>query len=271
MSAASPNKQNNSNIRQHHHHHHSTKNAEGNVDNDSFTTTSSMAPGEYEERQQAAFAGFSSSPNNNNNNHNPTSSNNFGDYQNNSFAAFRGEAPSLPKEVSATFVNLSRVTRSQDECNESYNKMSKFYDFMTSSSERKFTDVGLEQLDVKLGERILDLGCGTGYATSKIAQKVGSPSQNPNASVIGVDTSQGMLDQSKTRLEKEKLHDRTTLLCCNALQLPFANNTFDGVFLSFVVELFDNDQIAVLLAEVLRVLKPNGRFTVVALVRKVEK
>ncbi len=149
--------------------------------------------------------------------------------------------------------------------------MSKFYDFLTGSSEREFTSVGIEQMDIKPGERILDLGCGTGFATAKIAEKVGSPAANPNASVIGVDISQGMLDQAKSRLEKEKLLDRATLLNCNALQLPFASNTFDGVLLSFVVELFDNEQIPALLAEVLRVLKPNGRVTFVCLVRKVEK
>ncbi len=86
-----------------------------------------------------------------------------------------------------------------------------------------------------------------------------------NGKVYGIDISSGMLAVSRRRLEKAGLWDNVELTCDDALQMPYAENQFDAVFLSFVLELFDTPEIPKLLAEIMRVLRPNGRLGVISM------
>ena len=52
---------------------------------------------------------------------------------------------------------ISRVVRSKEEAKLSYNRMSRWYDWM-ASSEKKYRDLGLEKLNAQPGERILEIG-----------------------------------------------------------------------------------------------------------------
>ncbi len=63
------------------------------------------------------------------------------------------------------------------------------------------TDLLLEALDLKAGESVADIGCGTGYFAERMARKVG-----PDGVVYGVDIQQEMLDlmQRKMRLKQIK-------------------------------------------------------------------
>ena len=62
---------------------------------------------------------------------------------------------------------------SHDDAKNSYNKISKWYDLLSSRSEKKFIDTGLQKLNVKKGDVVLEIGFGTGYAILKMARSVG--------------------------------------------------------------------------------------------------
>ncbi len=156
--------------------------------------------------------------------------------------------------------NISRVYRSKAQAKESYDRFSRFYDFFAGPFERKYRDKTLKYLDVKEGETVLEVGFGTGYSLEQIAKRVGETGQ-----AYGIDISSGMLEVTKKRLKKAGLAERVELHCGDASSLPFEDNKFDAVFMSFTLELFDTPEIPKVLNEIKRVLKPSGRLGVVSM------
>lgn len=74
-----------------------------------------------------------------------------------------------------------------------------------------------------------------------------------------------MLEVTKKRLKMAGLAERVKLHCGDASSLPFEDNKFDAVFMSFTLELFDTPEITKVLNEIKRVLKQNGRLGVVSM------
>lgn len=112
---------------------------------------------------------------------------------------------------------------------------------------------------VEPGEIILEIGFGTGYALSRIAAKTGG-----NGKVCGIDISPKMLELTKAKLIKKKIPGQVKLICGDAVRLPYPDNRFDAVFMSFTLELFDIPEIPLVLKEAKRVLKPGGRLIVLS-------
>jgi len=154
------------------------------------------------------------------------------------------------------------VCRSKREAKQFYDRISRFYDYLTRAPERKYVEIALELLSVQEGETVLEIGFGTGYCLKWIAQCVGQTGK-----AYGIDISSGMLEVTKRRLEKARLIDRVELYCGDAAKLPLDENTFDAAFMSFTLELFDTPEIPKVLAEVKRVLRPTGRLGVVSMSR----
>lgn len=155
---------------------------------------------------------------------------------------------------------ISRVTRTKEEAKVSYDKLSPWYDVLVGRSERRFKYEGLHQLGVTEGEKVLEIGFGTGECTLAIAESVGNTGK-----VYGIDISEGMLNHSHSRIEKAGLSNIVELRCGDATKLPFETNFFDAVFTSFTLELFDTPEISTVLHECHRVLKSGGRICVVAM------
>ncbi len=76
-----------------------------------------------------------------------------------------------------------------------------------------------------------------------------------------------MLQIARSRIEKKDLIGRVSLLQCDADHIPFKAETFDGIFMSFTLELFDTPEIPVVLEELILALRPGGRICVVSLSR----
>ena len=154
--------------------------------------------------------------------------------------------------------NFSRVNRSLAKAGKYYSRLAPWYDLL-ASSEKRFIRRGLELLDPKPGQWILEIGFGTGYAQERIIPIL------ENGFSAAVDLSLGMADQAHKKLRIAGFLDRSGLAISDSLPLPFSPNTFDSLFSSFTLELFDTPQLPVVLTECRRVLKPGGTLVIVSL------
>ena len=152
-----------------------------------------------------------------------------------------------------------RVLQAKSETKAFYNKIAHVYDLLAEHSERPMREAGLKMLAAAPGERVLEIGFGTGHILVELAKAVG-----PTGKVFGIDLSENMLAQAKDLLERENLGERASLECCDAEKLPYSDGSMDGVFMCFTLELFDTPDIPKVLAECKRVLRPAGRIVVVA-------
>lgn len=105
------------------------------------------------------------------------------------------------------------------------------------------------------GEKVLDVGCGTGRLT------FGATEQAPAAELHGIDASPEMIEvaRRKARGKKADIDFRIAVI----EDLPFADGEFDLVLSGFMLHHLPDDVKKSGIAEVARVLKPGGRFVAV--------
>jgi demethylmenaquinone methyltransferase/2-methoxy-6-polyprenyl-1,4-benzoquinol methylase len=158
---------------------------------------------------------------------------------------------------------IDRVLLSRAEVQANYDRISGWYDILEGMWETKARKSGLQQFGARAGERHLEVGIGTGHSAVTLANSV-----TGSGHIYGLDLSPRMIRKSKTRLSQNTLSVRTSLTRGDAIQLPFKDESFDGIFMSFVLELFDTPEIPRVLAECYRVLYPQkGRICVVSLTK----
>ncbi len=167
---------------------------------------------------------------------------------------------SLPYEP-----GVLRVLQTKEVTREYYNKIAKVYDLLSEEAEKPMREAGLKQLAARPGERILEIGFGTGHCLVEIAKAVG-----PQGKVFGIDIADGMVNLAQQLLEREGLAARARIERGDAEQLPYDADLLDGIFFSFTLELFDTPELPTVLAECRRVLRSGGRLVVVAVSREGE-
>lgn len=101
-------------------------------------------------------------------------------------------------------------------------------------------------------EHLLDVATGTADLAILASKHV--------PRVTGVDISEGMLSHGRTKVARRGLHDRVVLQRADSASLPFEDATFDAVTVAFGVRNFEELERGI--AEMRRVLKPNGRLFV---------
>lgn len=156
---------------------------------------------------------------------------------------------------------IDRVTRTRAEARANYDRLSGAYELVTGRFEAPHRERGLELLASQPGERVLEIGFGTGTCLVALGRAVG-----PRGMVKGVDLSPGMLAVARRRVEAAGLQAVVELTNGDAAALPWPDAHFDAVFSSFVLELFDTPELPTVLAEWRRVLRDGGRLGLVSLV-----
>ena len=97
---------------------------------------------------------------------------------------------------------------------------------------------------------ILDVGCGIGGSTRRLAHETG-------CRVTGIDLSDEYIDTAQRLTQLLNMEERVAFYAASALDLPFDDHSFDGVW-SIQMNMNVEDKLA-WLNEVFRVLKPGGR------------
>ncbi len=107
-------------------------------------------------------------------------------------------------------------------------------------------------LDLKPGDRVLDLACGTGLNFPHLRELVGEGGQ-----VVGVDLTPAMLDIARKQIKGSDWKN-VEVREADAANLPFPDASFDKVIISFALTIIPESLKAI--EEVRRVLVPGGRF-----------
>jgi demethylmenaquinone methyltransferase/2-methoxy-6-polyprenyl-1,4-benzoquinol methylase len=100
---------------------------------------------------------------------------------------------------------------------------------------------------------ILDIATGTGDLAILMAQ-------TDAEKIIGLDISAGMLEVGKQKIQDKNLSKRIEMVLADSENIPFEDHYFDAITVAFGVRNFENLEKG--LAEILRVLKPNGVFVI---------
>lgn len=110
----------------------------------------------------------------------------------------------------------------------------------------------LDLLGIKEGDRVLDVGCGSGVVTRAIAERVG-----PAGRVVGVDPSASFLTVARELADKSGVGDRIEFREGSAKSLPFENGSFDAaIAVTVFAHMYDG---AAAVPELVRVVRSGGR------------
>lgn len=119
-------------------------------------------------------------------------------------------------------------------------------DVLSLGQDRRWRRIVTEALGPRPGEQVLDLAAGTGTSSEPVAAA--------GATVVPCDFSVGMLTEGRRR------RPGMPFVAGDALALPFGDDTFDGVAISFGLRNVTDPAAA--LAEMHRVTRPGGRLVV---------
>ncbi|WP_411967764.1 methyltransferase domain-containing protein [Haloferax sp. YSSS75] len=132
-----------------------------------------------------------------------------------------------------------------------YKYLSKVYDQVNPFIwNEEMRDEALEMLDIQQGDRVLDVGCGTGFGTEGLLRYTDD--------VHGLDQS---IHQMQKAWEKFGKNDEVRFYRGDAERLPFADDSFDVIWSSGSIEYWPNPVTA--LEEFRRVVKPGNKVLVV--------
>ncbi len=132
-----------------------------------------------------------------------------------------------------------------------YDVHSMFYDATFGRLVKRRIERAIHHMNIADTDRVLDLGIGTGVSLNYYPR---------HAHVVGVDLLAGMLRKAREKIRERGLH-HAFVFQADALHLPFADDTFDHVFISHVISVVSDPYR--LIEEAQRVAKPGARIVIV--------
>jgi phosphatidylethanolamine/phosphatidyl-N-methylethanolamine N-methyltransferase len=159
-------------------------------------------------------------------------------------ALFEREESDFGSDVGTRALSVTAVEN--DFVERVYEKLSTVYDLIFGPTLHPGRLVAIERMGIRPGDRILEVGVGTGINTSLYPSK---------CHVTGVDLSSSMLEKARERVAREGLRN-VRLLEMDAQSLTFADDSFDIVYAPYLVSVVpDPVQVA---REMRRVCRPGG-------------
>jgi ubiquinone/menaquinone biosynthesis C-methylase UbiE len=145
------------------------------------------------------------------------------------------------------------VKRPPGEVPAIYSRLAPVYEVWARLTESRARRRVMELAAIRPGEDVLEVASGTG------AQLVRLASANAGGRTVGLEPSEGMRSQARRRIDEAGVADRVELIDASALDLPFADESFDLLVNGYMLDLLPRDDIPRALSEFKRVLRPSGR------------
>lgn len=142
-----------------------------------------------------------------------------------------------------------------------YNALSHVYS-MADLVEKKARTRGVELANIKPGDKVLEVAVGVGGTFSEILKRV-----RRDSTVHGIDLSPKMLEKTR-KLAIKNGYRNFDLREGDARRMPYADETFDVLYNSYMLDLIPLADIPVVLKEFRRVLKVGGRLILVNFSKK---
>jgi len=144
-----------------------------------------------------------------------------------------------------------QVTKMFDTISQEYDGLNRIISFGIDQKWRKKV---VQLINNISPESILDIATGTGDLAIMFAENTAAKK------IVGLDISEGMLNVGKEKVTKKNLENRIEMVIGDSEKLPFKDNSFDAITVSFGVRNFETLETG--LSEILRVLKPKGKFVI---------
>jgi phosphatidylethanolamine/phosphatidyl-N-methylethanolamine N-methyltransferase len=128
-----------------------------------------------------------------------------------------------------------------------YDKLAKVYDLFFGPTLHPGRLAAIQRMDIQAGERVLEVGVGTGINLSLYPR---------HCSITGIDFSSSMLEKARERAARKELRGMR-LLQMDAADLKFADDSFDIVYAPYLISVVP-DPVKVA-CEMRRVCRPGGR------------
>jgi demethylmenaquinone methyltransferase/2-methoxy-6-polyprenyl-1,4-benzoquinol methylase len=126
--------------------------------------------------------------------------------------------------------------------------------FLSLGIDNVWRKKAIKNLNTIQPKSVLDIATGTGDVAFAVNKNI-----KPET-LVGLDLSEGMLKFAREKAKKRGLENTISFVKGDSENLEFADNSFEGVIVSFGVRNFENLEKG--LAEIHRVLKPNGKLVV---------
>ena len=150
----------------------------------------------------------------------------------------------------STLSKKEQIAQMFDTISENYDRLNRVISFGIDMKWRKKVLQIVTQSNPKT---ILDIATGTGDLAILMAQ-----TKAPK--IIGLDISAGMLEVGRKKIQDKNLSNTIEMVLADSEEMPFEDSYFDAITVAFGVRNFENLEKG--LAEILRVLKPNGVFVI---------
>ena len=163
-------------------------------------------------------------------------------------ALFEREHNDFGTDVATRALSVTAVEN--DFVERVYGKLATVYDLVFGPALHPGRLVSIDRMDIQRGDRILEVGVGTG---------INAPLYPSTCDVTGIDFSWSMLEKARERVAREKLR-HVRLIEMDAASLTFADESFDIVYAPYLVSVVpDPVQVA---REMRRVCRKGGRIII---------